>query len=157
MLDLKFIRENQDIVRQAIKNKNEKADLNYLLELDTQKRKLQFEYDQNKALQNKISKSIPVMKKEGKDISEIMQQMKEISDNNKYIQENLKNTDSKLRTELLKIPNIPASDVPIGDESHNEFIREWGTKPEFDFVPKEHLEIAAQNKLLETKIPNYWR
>ena len=90
MLDLKFIRENQDIVRQAIKNKNEKADLNYLLELDTQKRKLQFEYDQNKALQNKISKSIPVMKKEGKDISEIMQQMKEISDNNKYIQENLK-------------------------------------------------------------------
>ncbi len=71
MLDIKYIRENTEIVRQAIKNKKEKANLDRLLSLDEKKKQLQFDYDQNRANQNKVSKEIPILKKSNGDTTEL--------------------------------------------------------------------------------------
>ena len=150
MLNIKFIRENEKMVRAAILNKNEKVDLDNVLNLDQEKRKLQFEYDSNKAVQNKLSKQIPTLKKEKKDVSEIMNNMKELSLKNKNILSELNIVSKKFNYAMLTIPNIPSTDVPIGrDESDNEFKYEWGKKPVFDFVPKDHLELAKINSLLD--------
>ena len=79
MLDIKFIRENPQIVKMAATNKNERIDIDKILELDSKKRKLQFEYDNLRASQNNVSKQIPILKKEKKDVTELLSKMQEIS------------------------------------------------------------------------------
>ena len=152
MLDLRFIRENSEKVVEAVQNKNEKIAIDEILALDKKKRKLQFEYDNSKARQNKVSKEIPVLKKDKKDISTLLSQMQEISKNVKENAAELNIITKKLDEKLLRVPNIPDSDVPVGnDESANRFCREWGTKTQFDFSPKEHLELCEINNLLDLK------
>lgn len=151
MLDIKFIRENHELVKKAVLNKNEKANVDDLLAMDEKKRKLQFLFDSKRAEQNKISKKIPIMKKEGKDVVSVLKQMKELSELVKELSNELAEISNKLEQALLTIPNIPHEDVPVGGEENNEFIREWGTKKEFTFPPKEHLELAEKNDLLFLK------
>jgi seryl-tRNA synthetase len=151
MLDMKFIRENPELVTKAIINKNEKTDLKKVLELDKKKRELQFKFDNLRAEQNNVSKQIPELKKAKKDTSEIVAQMKDISNKIKELSAGLSTLTEELETELLNIPNIPYKDVPIGGESKNEFIREWGEKKQFDFLPSEHLELINKNQLLDFK------
>jgi len=150
MLDLKFIRNNLELVKQAIINKREKADLNLLLELDEKRRKLQFDFDTLKATQNQVSTDIAMRKKNKEDASELINEMGSVSEKLKSLSNELTVAETYLNGILLRIPNIPHPDVPIGpDESYNRFIREWGTKPEFSFTPKDHAEIAAQNEMLD--------
>jgi len=152
MLDLKFIRENTEKVRIAIKNKNEKADVDAILKLDEKKRKLQFEFDNLRAEQNKISQQIPTLKKKGENVSEILAKMKNVSIEVKSIASKLTEISENLEQLLLTVPNIPHADVPIGnDESDNVFVREWGKKAEFAFDSKDHLELCEQNNLLDLK------
>ena len=152
MLDIKFIRENVDIVKDAIKNKNEKADLDKILIMDKKKRKLQFNYDNLRAEQNRVSKEIPELKKTKKDTSELISEMGIISKNIKKISNELSEISSELNSELLKIPNIPYPDVPIGkSEDDNKFIKEWGEKKEFSFKPLDHLELNENLHYLDFK------
>jgi len=151
MLDMKFIRENPEIVKRAILQKNEKADLNEILELDEFKRKLQYSFDTMRAEQNRVSKMIPELKRNGEDTSEVLKQMKEISDKIKTVSAELSEVNDKLDFLLLSIPNIPYTDVPIGGEENNKFIREWGEKKQFDFDPLDHLELIKKNKLIDFK------
>ncbi len=152
MLDLKFIRENTEKVRIAIKNKNEKADVDAILKLDEKKRKLQFEFDNLRAEQNKISQQIPTLKKKGENVSEILAKMKNVSIEVKSIASKLTEISENLEQLLLTVPNIPHADVPIGnDESDNVFVREWGKKAEFAFDSRDHLELCEQNNLLDLK------
>ncbi|RLC49555.1 MAG: serine--tRNA ligase [Candidatus Cloacimonadota bacterium] len=150
MLDIKFIRENPQLVAEAAANKNEKVDIEKILELDEKKRKLQFEYDNLRARQNSFSKQIPLLKKEKKDVSDLLAQMQEVSKKVKNLSAELTKINSILHDNLLKVPNIPHSDVPVGkDESANRFVREWGKKRDFGFVPKDHLKLAEINSLLD--------
>ncbi|HHD82696.1 MAG TPA: serine--tRNA ligase, partial [Bacteroidetes bacterium] len=151
MLDMKFIRENPELVKNAINNKNEKTNLNKVLGLDKEKRKLQFRFDTMRAEQNSVSKQIPELKKSKKDTSEIVAQMRDISNKIKEISIELSSITEELETKLLNIPNIPYKDVPIGGESNNVFVREWGEKKQFNFKPSEHLDLINQNKLLDFK------
>jgi len=151
MLDIRFIRENTELVKKAIHNKNEKADVDLIIDLDKQKRKLQFDFDNLRAEQNKVSKQIPIRKKAGEDVTDILAEMQKISKEIKEISNFLGDTEKELTDLLLTIPNIPYNDVPIGGESNNRFVREWGEKKKFDFTPKDHLELAEQNELLELK------
>lgn len=151
MLDMKFIRENYELVEKAIKNKNEKTDLKKVLELDRKKRELQFRFDTMRTEQNKVSKQIPELKKAKEDTTEIVAQMKDISNNIKEISAELSGITMALETELLNIPNIPYRDVPIGGESKNEFVREWGEKKQFNFNPIGHLDLIKKNNLLDIK------
>jgi seryl-tRNA synthetase len=152
MLDIKFIRENAEVVQTAVKNKNENADINLILELDEKKRTTQYEYDTLRAEQKKISKQIPILKKEKKDVSDILKQMKDAAQKLKELSSQTSAIENQLHQELLRVPNIPAENVPVGkDESSNRFVREWGEKRKFDFEPKDHLAVAEKMQYLDFK------
>lgn len=150
MIDIKYIRANPEILRQAIINKNEKADLDSLLAVDEARRKLQFDFDTLKAEQNSVSQVIAAKKRAKEDASEELNKMAGVAEQIKQIQGELSATNQQMEALLLTIPNIPQSDVPIGrDESCNEIIRHEGEPVKQDFEPKDHLDIADQNGLLD--------
>ncbi|MCF7794473.1 MAG: serine--tRNA ligase [Candidatus Cloacimonetes bacterium] len=151
MLDIKFVRENAELVKEAIQKKNEKADVDKILALDEKKRKIQFEFDTKRAEQNKVSKEIPKLKKAGEDITNVLKQMKGLAEIVKNLSAELSDISKELEQALLTIPNIPNPDVPTGGEENNEFVKDWGEKKEFTFKPKDHLELAEINDLLIMK------
>lgn len=150
MIDIKYLRANPEVVRAAIKNKNEKADLDALLRVDNQRRSLQYSYDQLRAQQNTVSQQIAQKKRAQEDASEEIASMAKVAAKLKGIQADLNAANAEIETRLLSIPNIPEADVRIGpDETHNEVIRHEGEPATFDFEPKDHLAIAEQNGLLD--------
>ena len=150
MLDIKFIRNNIELVRQAIRNKNEKADLDALLEIDEQRRDLQFAFDNLKAHQNSVSSLIAQKKKTGESVENELQAMTKTAEEIKALSAQLSVVNEKLERMLLTIPNIPQEDVPVGrDESSNKIVKVWGEPKQFSFTPKDHLELAIQNNLLD--------
>jgi seryl-tRNA synthetase len=150
VIDIKYIRANTDEVREAIRNKNEKADLDKLLAIDEEKRQLQFEYDNLRAEQNRVSKLIGQKKKEGEDASELLEEMGSVAERTKALNNDLGRVNADLEALLLMIPNIPHPSTPIGrDDSCNVDISCWGEKPTFDFEPKDHLSLAEENNLLD--------
>lgn len=150
MIDLKYIRANPDVVRNAIVNKNEKADLDMLLAVDEKRRKLQYDFDQLKARQNSVSQIIAQKKRAREDASEELARMAKVAEEIKAIQADLNAVNTEVEARLLTIPNIPHPSVPIGrDESLNEVIRHEGEAPRFDFEPKDHLDIANMNQMLD--------
>lgn len=152
MLDLKFIRENAELVKQSVKNKNEKADIDALLKLDEEKREVQFQFETLRAEQNKVSKEIPKLKKEKKDVSAVLKEMGKIAGEIKSLSAKLSEMSYELDSLVLAVPNIPNADVPVGkDENDNPEIRRWGVKKEFSFEPKAHLELAEGRSLLDMK------
>jgi len=151
MLDLKVIRENPDLVKEAVKNKNEKADIDKILELDELRKKAQFDYDTLKAEQNKVSKTIPELKKQKADVSEVMARMSVLSGKIKELSAKLNDINEQLSDQIKWVPNIPCKGVPVGGESANLFVREWGTPKSFDFKAMDHLEIAERHDLLDLR------
>lgn len=150
MIDIKFIRNNPDLVREAIKNKNEKADIDALLAIDESRRKLQFDFDNLKSRQNSVSQTIARKKKAGENADAELQEMAAVAEENKRIAADLTAANNELEALLLTIPNIPQPEVPVGrDESANTIERVWGTQPEYSFEPKDHLAIANQNGYLD--------
>ena len=150
MIDIRFIRENADLVKAAVKNKNEKADIDNLLNIDDKRRKLQFEFDNKKALQNQVSSQIAAHKKNKEDATELIAQMSGVAEEIKAINSELTAINNEFEAILLTVPNVPFESVPIGrDEASNKEIRLFGTPPVFDFEPKEHIEIATANDLLD--------
>ncbi len=152
MLDIKFIRKNIELVKKCIIAKGEKTNFDDIMNLDSQKRSLQFEYDQYKADQNRYSKEIPQYKKDGKDVSYLISELQDTAKKVKEISEKLSNISAKLDSELLKIPNIFDETVPIGkSDEDNIVIKKWGEKPGFDFVPLDHIELAEKLQLIDFK------
>ena len=152
MLDLKFIRNNPDKVKEAVKNKNEKVNIDEILELDAKRRDLTFEGDNLKNKRNEISKEVGKLKKEGQDATILMEEVKGISDKIKIIDDQIKEIDEKLSQLLLWVPNVPHHTTPIGkDEKDNEIIKEWGEKKSFTFEPKDHLELGEMLGILDMK------
>jgi seryl-tRNA synthetase len=152
MLDIKFIKENVDKVKAAIKNKNEKADIDLILDLDNERRKTQYKYDILRAEQKKVSKIIPQLKKQKADTTEILDEMSKISLDLKTISSDLNDLNEKLDSLLQWVPNIPHQDVPVGkDETSNRFVKDWGKKTEFNFKPLDHLALSEKNNLLDLK------
>ncbi len=150
MIDLKYIRSNPEQVRQAIRNKNEKADLDALLALDETRRKLQFDFDSLKAEQNKVSQTIAQKKKNGEDASELLQEMGSVAERIKAINADLSAANSQLDALLLTIPNLPHPEVPVGrDEQSNRLVKTWSEAPTFDFEPADHLALADKHQLLD--------
>ena len=150
MIDIKFIRSNVELVKQAIKNKNEKADLDTLLALDETRRKLQFDFDTLKARQNSVSQVIAQKKKAKEDAESELKEMTSVAEEIKQVSSKLSSVNLEFDHLLLTIPNVPQPEVPIGrDETANTIARIWGEQPVFAFEPKDHLEIANQNKLLD--------
>lgn len=149
MLDINLIRSEPEKVREALLKKMDSVDFTELLELDKQKRELILEGEKLKAKKNEVSASIPKLKKEGKDISGLLKEMKIVADKIKDFDAKLGDVSTKLKDILDSLPNIPAEDVVAGDKENNEVIRTWGTKPEFTFKPKDHIQLAEGLGLID--------
>ncbi|PKN74345.1 MAG: serine--tRNA ligase [Candidatus Cloacimonetes bacterium HGW-Cloacimonetes-2] len=150
MLDIKFIRTNTELVRQAIINKNEKADLDKILELDEQRRKLQFDFDTLKSRQNAVSQEIANRKRNKEDAADLIEQMSGVAEEIRGVSAELGKVNTELEQALLWVPNVPLETVPVGrDESANRIVRYYGDQPAFDFSPVDHLAVAEKNGLLD--------
>lgn len=142
MLSLSFIRENPDIVRAAITNKSVKVDLDVFFEVDERRRALQQEVESLRAQKNEISASLKGVT--GKPDPAILEQAKTIKDRLQVLEKEFEILDAEHLVLWKKIPNIPTDDTPIGHtEDENVVVYEWGEKPEFSFVPRNHADIAA--------------
>ena len=151
MFDLKFIRENKDIIRNAIQNKNESLNLDELLKLDEKRRGIIAELEELKHQRNIINQQIALLKRDKKDAQKEIQQAKEIFIFSiPPLENSLKEVDEKIKDLLLRVPNIPHPSVPVGfDENSNIVIRSWGELPEFSFEPKPHWEIGELLGILD--------
>lgn len=152
MLDIKIIRENPDKVKAALKTRNADYDsyIDEILEIDEKRRKLSTETDALKAEQNKVSKQIPIMKKNGENTDAVMAEMKEISEKIKNDNAVISELETKQRDTLLRIPNIPSETTPIGkDDSENVELRKWGEPSKFDFEPLAHWDIGKNLGILD--------
>ncbi|MCX7610711.1 MAG: serine--tRNA ligase [Ignavibacterium sp.] len=155
MLDLKFIRENPEIVRQGILNKNEKDRVDEVLELDKKRREIISKSEELKSKRNQVSAKIPQLKKAGEDVSELLSEMKQVSDKITELDSELKKIESDLENILLFIPNIPHKSVPIGKSSEDNIeIRRWlpdgfSFEPENGFKPLDHIELGKKLNILD--------
>ena len=152
MLDIKIIRENPERVKAALKTRNADYDsyIDEILEIDEKRRKLSTETDALKAEQNKVSKQIPIMKKNGENTDAVMAEMKEISEKIKNDNAVISELETKQRDTLLRIPNIPSETTPIGkDDSENVELRKWGEPSKFDFEPLAHWDIGKNLGILD--------
>ena len=143
MLDIRFIRENPDTVKTAMKNRCAEVDIDQLLEIDAQRRTLIAEVDALKSERKSTSKNIGKMIQEGGDPKEIKEQVRAMGDRISEMDTELKQLDAQLREGLLLIPNMPDETVPVGkDENDNPVLRSWGEKPDFDFEPQPHWDLG---------------
>jgi seryl-tRNA synthetase len=146
MLDINFIRENSDIVKDACKNKNVQVSVDLVLDLDKEKRELMTQIETLKAEQNKISRG-------GAENKGIFVQAKEIKEKIKSIEPQLDKIDTELRGLLLQLPNVPFEDVPVGkDDTGNLIVRHVGKKPLWVFAkPKDYIELGESLDLIDTE------
>lgn len=152
MLDIKFIRQNPDLVKQAMKNRNKDMDamIDEILAIDAKRRELMQKSDELKADQNRASKAIPALKKEGKDTTELMAKMKSISEEVKSLDAQFSEFDEQQHNILYSIPNVPHGTVPVGkDDSENQEIRKFGEPKQFAFEPLPHWDIGAGLGILD--------
>jgi len=150
MLDLKFIRENAELVRKAAGDKNESPDIDKIVELDKKRRAVIQEVERLKALRNRVSEQIATKKKKKEDAAGDIAEMKEVGRKISAFDDDLRSVKEALDYHLMRVPNMPHESVPVGpDEESNEFISEWGERPEFDFEPLPHWEIAEKLGLLD--------
>ncbi len=150
MLDIKVLRTEPDKIREALKNRCNDLDITPAIELDKERRALLADAEQKKAKQNEITKKIPAMKKAGENTDAIFAEMRELSDEIKEDDAKISEIDEKLRNFMLRIPNIPNKDVPIGaDDSENVEIRRYSEPRKFDFEPKAHWDIGTDLNILD--------
>ena len=145
MLDIKKIREDFEGIKQAVESRgNGDFGLSSIPALDEKRRAVLGEMEALKSKQNSDSKMIPTMKKEGKDTSELMAEMKKLSDRIKVLEGQVSTFDAELRNALLNVPNTPHASVPKGvDDSENVEIRRVGDQTTFDFEFKAHWDVGA--------------
>lgn len=150
MLDIKFIRSNPDLIKKAMENRNANLDsmVDEVIEIDAERRNLMGEMESEKARQNDVSKKIPQMKKEGKDTTEIMKEMKTLSEKISSLRTKISELEEKQRQILLSIPNVPHESVPVGkDDSENVEVRRWGEPRKDEVLP--HWEIGKKLGILD--------
>ena len=150
MLDIKILRSEPDRIREALKKRNNDLDITPAIELDIARREILTDVEKKKSNQNEITKKIPQMKKNGEDTAAIFAEMKELSNEIKEDDEKVREIDNKLRDYMLRIPNIPCDDCPVGnDDNDNLEIRRNGTPREFTFEPKPHWDLGTSLDILD--------
>lgn len=153
MLDLNFVRENLESVRQALANRNFPADsLDRFVEMDAERRRINGEADAINQQRNSASKEIGALMQAGNQ-TEAEAKKAEVAglkDRQTELEKQRDGADVAMRDLLSGLPNMPASDVPVGaDESANKEIRRWGEPGEFDFEPKDHVDLGTTLGILD--------
>ena len=151
MLDIKKLREDFEAVKQKIESRGqEDYGLDRVMDLDEKRRKLLAGVEAKKNRQNQDSKQIPKLKKEGKDVSELLAQMKELSEEIKQMDAQVGLIEEELEKALLNIPNTPSDQVPLGaSDEDNEEVRRWGEPRSVDFELKAHWDVGTDLDILD--------
>ncbi|WP_311437588.1 serine--tRNA ligase [Finegoldia magna] len=150
MLDIKRIRNNPEEIVEALKKRRGEYPIQKLLDTDEKRREVIQKVESMKAEQNKLSKQVPQMKKNGEDTTELFKNLKKLSDDIKSIDDDLKNIDEEIREYLMEIPNTPNKDVPVGlDDTENLEMRKWGEPRKFDFDIKAHWDLGVDLDILD--------
>ena len=145
MLELKWIRENPDLVRAGLAAKSARLNLDELLELDAKRRSLLTEVEQLKSRRNAANGEISRLKKEGRPPDAIITSMKETSQKIKEIDGKVGELSELIREIIYIIPNIPDKSVPVSSAgAGNTVVRSWGETRKFSFKPKDHLQIGSE-------------
>ena len=149
MLDINYILKNKDEVKELLRRKEFEADIDGLCELIEEKRKIQKMVEDNKAEQNRLSKSVPQVKKEGGDVNALFAKVKELAKTNSENETKLADLENKINTILFALPNLPDKDLLEGGKENNKPIYFYKEKPEFDFEIKSHVDLAESLHLID--------
>lgn len=152
MLDMKFIREHADEVKENLKNRHNPFGVDEVLKLDEKRRALLQDTEALKSQRNAETKKIALAKKNGEDASAAIAEMKEVGNKIDAIDAELRETEETLHALLLRIPNMTDKSVPVGkDDSENPEVRRWGEIPKFDFPIKAHYELGEELGILDSE------
>ncbi len=149
MLDIRFVRENPDLVKQNCINKNDRSDIDGLLELDRERRSIIQEVEDLKNKRNVVSQEIAVLKKNGADATEKIEAMRDVGDRIKSFDDRLREVDEQIASIMLMIPNVAHPTVPVGkDANDNVEVRRVG-----ECMPRswhvDHIEISKRLGILD--------
>jgi len=151
MLDIKFIRQNSKIVKEALSKRNSRFDLDKFLKLDASRKSLQQQIEELSAKQNKIDKEVQKLLGAKKDPKIKIAESKKIKKEAVLLQGQFAELNKQFKSQIDRIPNIPHSSLPVGDISKNKIVKEVGEKAEFDFKPLDHIVLAEQLDIIDFK------
>lgn len=143
MLDIKFIRENKDVVAAGAKKKHIDIDLDALIALDDQRKELLLKVEDKRAVQNDVTKQIS-QEQDGEKRQALITQMQELKNELQKEEDELKEIMTKWQALMLQVPNVPDMSVPDGDsDEDNQEVKQWGEQTQFSFEPKSHIDIMT--------------
>lgn len=150
MLDIRWVRDNPDAVRQMLVNRKATFPVDELIGFDERRRHLLAEVEELKARRNQESKRIGRAQTDGEDVEVLKEAVRRISSRIKDLDQEISDVEVAQRDLMMSIPNVPHESVPIGDdEEANVEIRRWGTVPSFSFEPKPHWELGEKLGILD--------
>jgi seryl-tRNA synthetase len=151
VLDIKLIRNDPELVREALRRRGAHAEaaLENLLELDRSRRELVTGVEERRGLRNSVSEEIARLKRDKQDATAKIEAMREVGEEIKGLESHLKEVEATLEEELLQVPNIPEPSAPEGGEDDSVVMHTWGTPREFAFTPLDHLDLATPRDLID--------
>ena len=151
MIDINLIRQDPEGMKAKFAKKLYDVDFTEFLEKDKLRKELRSENDALKADRNRTSALVPQMKKAGEDPTSLIESMKKLGDEIKANDDKIAELETYIQDFLDGLPNPPLDDVPAGGKENNKVIDSWGEKPNFDFTPKHHVEIAEELGIIDYK------
>ena len=149
MLDIRFIRENADLVKQGLEKKRATVDIDRLLDLDRRRRDILAELESLREKRNRVSAEVAVLKKSKQDATALIADMKQVGDKISANDQQLREVEEELNRQLYYVPNLPHASVPVGGEEAGVVRRTWGKNPEFSFSPLPHWELGAKLGMID--------
>lgn len=148
MLDIRFIRENIDLVKAGATKKHVEVDIDRLLQIDDERKAIRQQLDDRKAEQNRMSDRIRLAKDEERE--SLIESMRHVKEGGAELEEKYTAIMEEWQKLMLSVPNIPDMSVPDGeDDTQNQEVRKWGEVPQFSFAPKDHVELMTQNGMAD--------
>lgn len=152
MLDMKFVRENPELVMDAMRKRNANVNLDEFLELEKKRRKLTLQVEALKSQRNAASQEIGKMKKAGENADAQMAEVRALGDKIAEDDKELKDIEARLKEILMTIPNMPAADTPVGSsDADNPVVRTWREPAKFAFEPQAHWDIGEKLNILDVE------
>lgn len=152
MLDMKFVRENPELVMDAMRKRNANVNLDEFLELEKKRRELTLQVEALKSQRNAASQEIGKMKKAGENADAQMAEVRALGDKIAEDDKELKDIEARLKEILMTIPNMPAADTPVGSsDADNPVVRTWREPAKFAFEPQAHWDIGKKLNILDVE------
>lgn len=149
MLDIKYIENNKELIKEGIQKKGFNFDIENFLVLNTTRKNLLTKLENLKSKKNKISKEIPLIKN-GNEKEKLLEELKKLKEEEKILEDEFRKIDEEFKIKILEIPNPPDPEVPLGkDDTQNVEYYRWGNIPNFNFTPKDHIQIGIDLDIID--------